>query len=107
MYDISGAAGYVTGNMGVYVQPIVQGVNFHVEFDLFYDPGNRKEAGAVKGLAADVINPLISRGAFFSRPYGESARAILNRDAATVQALKKVKTILDPDNVMNPGKLCF
>jgi len=53
------------------------------------------------------VNPLICQGAFFSRPYGEISRAVLNRDAATVQALRKVKTILDPDNVMNPGTLCF
>jgi hypothetical protein len=100
-------AGYATANLGIYIQPIVQGCNYHVEFDLFYDPENRKEVSRVKELAAGVINPLISRGAFFSRPYGESARAILNKDAATVQALRKVKTILDPDNIMNPGKLCF
>jgi FAD/FMN-containing dehydrogenase len=93
--------------MGIYIQPIVQGSNYHVEFDLFYDPENAKETNRVKQLAAGVINPLISRGAFFSRPYGQTARAILNKDAATVQALRKVKTILDPDNVMNPGKLCF
>jgi FAD/FMN-containing dehydrogenase len=107
MVEAAEKAGYTTPNMGVYVQPLVQGCNYHVEFDLFYDPANRKEAGIVKELAAGVINPLISRGAFFSRPYGETARSILNKDAATVQALKKVKTILDPDNIMNPGKLCF
>ena len=99
--------GYPATDLGIYIQPIVQGCNYHVEFNLFYDRENPKEASRVEELAASVINPLISRGAFFSRPYGESARAILNRDAATVQALKRVKTILDPDNVMNPGKLCF
>ena len=66
-----------------------------------------RKPSRVKELTADIINPLISRGAFFSRPYGETARAILNKDAATVLALKKVKSIVDPDNIMNPGKLCF
>jgi hypothetical protein len=107
MVETAIESGYTTANMGIYIQPIVQGSNYHVEFDLFYDPENAKETNRVKQLAAGVINPLISRGAFFSRPYGQTARAILNKDAATVQALRKVKTILDPDNVMNPGKLCF
>ena len=31
----------------------------------------------------------------------------MNHDAASVWALKKVKAILDPDGIMNPGKLCF
>jgi FAD/FMN-containing dehydrogenase len=50
---------------------------------------------------------LLDEGAFFSRPYGESARGIINRDAATAAALRKIKTIFDPKNIMNPGKLCF
>ena len=107
MYKATDEAGYALPDLGIYIQPLVQGCNYHVEFNLFYDPKNRKEAGRVKELANHVINPLISRGAFFSRPYGESARAILNKDAATVHALKKVKTMVDPDNIMNPGKLCF
>ncbi len=107
MYRLSDQADYPVQDLGIYVQPLVQGANYHVEFNLFYDPDSRKEAGLVKKLASDVIDPLISNGAFFSRPYGESARTILNRDAATVQTLMKVKTIFDPDNIMNPGKLCF
>jgi hypothetical protein len=99
--------GYTTPNLGVYIQPLVQGCNYHVEFNLFYDPENAKEVKIVKELSGNIINPLISAGAFFSRPYGETARSILNKDAATVRALKKVKGIVDPDNIMNPGKLCF
>jgi FAD/FMN-containing dehydrogenase len=49
----------------------------------------------------------MAKGAFFSRPYGESAGMILNRDAATVAVLNKFKKIFDPNNVMNPGKVCF
>jgi hypothetical protein len=107
MYQAADDAGYGVPDLGIYIQPLVQGSSYHVEFNLFYDPESQKETNIVKKLAGGVINPLISRGSFFSRPYGENARDILNKDAATVQALKKVKMILDPDNVMNPGKLCF
>jgi len=100
-------AGYNTTEIGVYIQPLVQGSNIHAEFNLFYDPANQKEAARVRGLAVDSIDPLMSKGAFFSRPYGEGTNIIMNKDAATVETLRKVKSILDPDNIMNPGKLCF
>jgi len=107
MYDIAAAAGYATDDMGVYVQPLVQGVNFHVEFDLFYNPLDRANTERLKGLEVSAVQKLMDKGAFFSRPYGECTDIVMNRDAATVAALKKVKSILDPDNIMNPGKLCF
>ena len=93
--------------MGIYLQPIVQGTNYHCEFNLFYDPENSKEAERVRGLSARAVKELGCRGAFFSRPYGENAGAIINKDAATVDALKRVKAIFDPNNIMNTGKLCF
>jgi hypothetical protein len=107
MYKEADKAGYPVPDLGVYVQPLVQGSNYHVEFNLFYDPGSPEETGKVRDLVSGSISPLISRGAFFSRPYGQTARSILNKDAANVQTLRRVKTILDPDGVMNPGKLCF
>jgi hypothetical protein len=107
MHDIAGGEGYPTPDMGIYVQPIVQGVNYHVEFDLFHNPESQVDSDRIRGLATDAVRKLMDKGAFFSRPYGESADIVMNRDAATVAALKKVKAILDPDNVMNPGKLCF
>ena len=107
MYDLAGEAGCPTSDMGVYVQPIVQGVNYHVEFNLFYDPDNPVEAERIKKLSVSAVKKLMDKGAFFSRPYGESTGIVMNRDAATVAALKKVKSILDPENIMNPGKLCF
>ncbi len=107
MSELADKAGYPVPDLGAYIQPIVQGANFHVEFNLFYDPSNPKEVDKVRRLASDAVSTLMSRGAFFSRPYGDSARMIMNRDAATVAALNKVKMILDPDKVMNPGKLCF
>jgi FAD/FMN-containing dehydrogenase len=107
MTEAAEAAGYATGKMGIYLQPIVQGTNCHVEFNLFYDPSNAAETAAVRGLATGAIKPLMNAGAFFSRPFGEATRQIMNRDAASVEALKKFKAIVDPAGILNPGKLCF
>jgi hypothetical protein len=101
------AAGYPASELGVYIQPIVQGSSCHCEFNLFYDPENRSEAERVRGLSAAITKSLIAGGAFFSRPYGDTAAMIMNRDGASVAALKKIKAIVDPRNIMNPGKLCF
>jgi len=107
MTKVTEAAGCPTARLGVYLQPIVQGTNCHCEFSLFHDPTDAAETQAVRTLAIDVIRPLMGAGAFFSRPFGEAARQIMNEDGATVEALKKVKAIVDPAGILNPGKLCF
>jgi FAD/FMN-containing dehydrogenase len=107
MNDLVAGAGYPASDLGAYIQPVVQGTGCHCEFNLFYDPENSSEVNRVKELSASATQALMARGAFFSRPYGENARAILNRDAASVAVLNKIKKMLDPNNIMNPGKVCF
>ena len=107
MQDAADEAGYPVSELGIYLQPVVQGTSCHCEFNLFYDPDNTGEVKRIKELSNSVTEKLLNAGAFFSRPYGESAAMIINRDAATAAALKKVKSITDPNNIMNPGKLCF
>ena len=105
--DLAEKAGYAASDMGVYIQPVVQGTGCHCEFNLFYDPENPGELNRVKELSASATKNLMAQGAFFSRPYGENAGMIINRDAATVAVFHKFKKIFDPNNVMNPGKVCF
>jgi FAD/FMN-containing dehydrogenase len=107
MYELANEFGYPASEMGIYLQPIVQGANCHCEFNLFYDPENPVELERVEELSSFAVTSLMATGAFFSRPYDKSARMIVNRDAAYVEALTRVKAILDPNRVMNPGKLCF
>lgn len=107
MNSVAEKFGYPLSDLGVYIQPIVQGVNYHCEFNLFFDPGNRKEKEIIRGLAEAAINALSNRGAFFSRPYDFWAEMTYLRDVETTIALKKIKKIFDPNNIMNPGKLCF
>ena len=107
MIDLADKSGYPASDMGIYLQPVVQGTGCHCEFNLFYDHGNSKEMNRVKDLSATAIRSLIAQGAFFSRPYGENAATVSNRDAASLSVLHKFKKIFDPNNIMNPGKVCF
>ncbi len=107
MNELAEKADYSASEMGVYIQPIVQGTGCHCEFNLFYDPGNPSELNRVRGLSNSAVKSLMAKDAFFSRPYGENANMILNRDAATVAVLDKLKKMFDPNSIMNPGKVCF
>jgi hypothetical protein len=73
-------AAYPLADLGIYIQPIVQGTGYHCEFNMFYDPENSIEKNRVKNLSSLAIKDLMDKGAFFSRPYGEEERMILNRD---------------------------
>jgi len=107
MNHLADKLGYGASNLGIYIQPVVQGTSCHCEFNLFFDSGNPIELDRVKTLSASATRELMAEGAFFSRPYGENAGMIVNRDAATVAVLQKFKKIFDPNNIMNPGKVGF
>jgi len=94
--------------IGIYIQPINQGTSYHIEFDLYYDPEDVNKVNAIKEKNLGIRNQLMDIGAFFSRPYGLWAKDVFNHHSIeTIDALKKVKQIFDPNNVLNPGVLCF
>jgi len=107
MENIALKNGYPLSDMGIYIQPQVQGVSYHCEYSLFFDPNNPVESTVVKEISTRAFDPLANAGAFFSRPYGPWAEFAYGRDAQTTMALRKIKAIFDPNNIMNPGKLCF
>lgn len=107
MYNVAEQHGYPTSGISMYIQPMVQGTSCHCEFILFYKQADVSEAARVKELYIRAVEILMNAGAFFSRPYGDIADMAYRRDGETLAALKKVKTIFDPNNIMNAGKLCF
>jgi FAD/FMN-containing dehydrogenase len=95
---------YPASRIGTYIQPIQQGRNVHLEFTLYYDPADAGKAGELFDSASAALS---EAGAFFSRPYGPWSALAYARCPDTVSALRKVKDMLDPDGVLNRGKLCF
>jgi FAD/FMN-containing dehydrogenase len=98
---------YPAPDVGIYLQPVHQGVGCHCEFILPFDPRNRAEVARARELFHDASVRLFHQKAYFSRPYGIWAPMVYNADAQATLALRKVKDIFDPSHVMNPGKLCF
>jgi hypothetical protein len=98
---------YPAENIGVYIQPMVQGRGCHCEYNLFYDKTDSAAVKEVDKLFTGASHSLLDSGAFFSRPYGTWAEMVYSRYPEQVAALKKLKNIFDPNNILNPGKLCF
>jgi len=105
--DVCAGYGWPPGEVGVYVQPIEHNRACQLDFTFFYDPKAPAEVAEVSGLYRDAARALIDEGAFFSRPYGELAPMVFGRAAGYTAALKRVKKVFDPKNIMNPGNLCF
>jgi hypothetical protein len=99
--------GFNRERLGITIQPLVQGRGCHIGVDLHFDPSQAAEVAAAEKLFADASFALMTHGAFFSRPYGPWAGMVYNNAPETVAELKKLKSIFDPEHILNPGKLCF
>jgi FAD/FMN-containing dehydrogenase len=99
--------GYPVADIGSYIQPIEHNRACQVEFTFFYDGKNAAAKARIAALYKDAARALMNEGALFTRPYGELAPMVYERAAGYVMGLKRVKKIFDPNNIMNPGNLCF
>jgi hypothetical protein len=107
MEKIAPQYGYPVNDIGMYIQPIEHNRACHMEFTFFYDPVNAAEKARISDLYRNAATSLLNQGAFFSRPYGELAAMMYERASSYTMALKRLKKVFDPKNIMNPGNLCF
>ena len=98
---------YPISEIGYYIQPIEHNRACHIEFNFFYDPSDIYEKEKVGALYSAAARALLSEGAMFSRPYGSVAPLVYEKATGYTETLKRVKKIFDPNNIMNPGNLCF
>jgi len=105
--EVAVAFGYPLEDIGCYVQPIEHNRAANLEFNFFYDPENAAETEMIRAMYYKAAEVLISQGAFFSRPYGKLSEMVYNKAADYATTLRTVKKVFDPNNIMNPGKLCF
>jgi FAD/FMN-containing dehydrogenase len=98
---------YPTSDIGGYLLPIERARTIYCEYDLHCNLDDPADSQRVKALFEEASKVLVDRGAFFDRPYDPWAEVMYSRAGAYTEYLKRVKRQLDPNNVMNPGKLCF
>ena len=90
---------------GLTVQPQVQGRAFRIECDLrFADLPEESEKRENELFA--LAERLAAAGAYFDRPYGRLTELVYG-EPLSVEAMRRIKKIFDPDGILNPGKLCF
>jgi hypothetical protein len=104
--EIAARYRYPTENIGCYLQPVVQGHGCYLEFNLPSDESTAEESAKIE-MYMEASETLVKNGAFFNRPYGPWADMVYSRYPEGVTVLKKLKGIFDPNNILNPGKLCF
>ena len=107
MGKLADAHGYPAKDMGVYVQPVQQGRNCHLEFMLPFDRKDADDTKRAQDLFDEAGRVMAEKGAFFSRPYGPWAEIAYSRCPDTVATIKTVKGILDPHHVFNQGRICL
>jgi len=93
-------------DVGVYMQPLERGRACHLSFSLPCDLDSETERENIRELYLELSDKFISEGAFFTRPYGPWADMVYRKATSYVATLKDLKKIFDPNNILNPGKLC-
>jgi FAD/FMN-containing dehydrogenase len=99
--------GYPTEDIGFYLQPVERGRISYCQFSFHGDPNDEREMEMVQHLYDEASEQAINMGGIFTTPYGVWADMIYSRTATYTAVMKLVKHSFDPNNIMNPGKLCF
>lgn len=108
VYTLARKHGYPLHEIGEYLLPIERGRNCYYEIDFHCDLTDPDEAQRVNQLWLEANEACVNLGAVPDKPYGPLADMIYRRyDPNYVSLIKSLKKELDPNNIMNPGQLCF
>jgi FAD/FMN-containing dehydrogenase len=82
--------------------PLQSGGCFYYQPDLRYREG---EEARTRKVYRDTCEKLLKGGILFPRPSALIAGQVAKRYPDNVGLLRSIKKAVDPENIMNPGKL--
>ena len=103
--ELAAGHGISPDEIGIHIQPLEYGRACHMEFSIPFSPDSAEEVAGVRSLAKESVDLITRHGGFFSRPYGECGKSAYERSEFFTPAASKLKKILDPEGIMNPGAL--
>lgn len=98
---------YPSRDIGGYFVVLERGRAIHCEFDLHSEVYDSDDRDQVQSAWLGASKLLIENNALFDRPYGQWAELVYARMPQYAKTLKQLKNEIDPNGIMNPGKLCF
>lgn len=107
MKDLAVKYGYNSKDIGFYLQPIEYGRACFCQFSFHFDPENDAEVDRVRELFFKASECAMDMGGLFTTPYGSWADMVYQRTHPYLDVMKRAKQAVDPNNIMNPGKLCL
>jgi FAD/FMN-containing dehydrogenase len=105
--DLAVKYGYNSKDIGFYLQPIEYGRACFCQFSFHFNPENDAEVDRVRGIFIKASECAMDMGGLFTTPYGSWADMVYQRTHPYLDVMKTAKQAVDPNNIMNPGKLCL
>ncbi len=98
---------YPVDEIGCYVQPAENGHACQLQFNFYYNPNNEAEREKIGQIYTEAATATLEKGAYFTQLYGVVPDIVYRQNEDYTSILKRVKKLLDPNGILNPGHLCF
>lgn len=100
--QVQRCAGLFPKTSGALLMPLQSGGCFYYQPDLRYPKGTERES---RKLYTGICGKLLKEGVMFPRPSALIAKQVAAAHPSYFKLLRSIKKAVDPNNIMNPGKL--
>jgi FAD/FMN-containing dehydrogenase len=87
---------------GTIIMPLQAGGCFYYQPDLRY---RESEIEKVRKTYKSICGKMLKAGVTFPRPSALIAKEVAKQNPTNFKLLRSIKKAVDPNNIMNPGKL--